>query len=734
MGECSSLAFRLADDVAEQYGERLLPLDYSVEQQLGDPRLDLRTVDVSAAGCARHRKDVLRRALAVSLLVIRRRTGEDLAIERRTEAVVGRLPAAGAARDKAAKMPRVIDEQHAEAFPRRPHRAGDAARRAADDDEVVRLAVHVLWLRSILRGLGRRSRHDQDLPIGDEPRLERRIVHRLHRHAGVDRHRGRGGGGLARHHEHRLHADAREGDVACRDCERDKQVVALGLLRDDRPVADSVGPGAFAAFGQLALAGHDAALDDPADLVGVDAVAAQAHRISGHLLAARMMLGHHEVADHPPPLADIELMGPATRVAKLVARQAEPPHVGPHLLRHPRVGGQKVEESTLVMLVLAKQFLPPLGAGLAPAPAHAGEIAAERRRIEVVFLVWHGVVLREPAEVHVVAVGQAGLDEPHDDLVAGRVVAGGRLDRQPVGGGGETEPEAVGLHARGRLAGRAGFARIDQGEQAARRIPLEHVRVEREVAIPHALTTRLAAVRPRLLVRRSRTAPVGVADAGQRLVILVAAFAGERVRDARGGHEVALVGRVDEHLRGDRPPRVARAGDDDAADPRPILGRLNEPRFTEHGHSRLLDEFVEHLLGHVRLDCVGAAGAAATAPDRLVWLIPRELLAVAGHEPREKLASDAADRPWITDIDGGEAARGHAAEVPPRLDEHRVLPHAGRLHGRHHAPRGAAIDGDVAREIGRRGRSRRQAEHRGQRENATTQHGNQHDDNSSPGC
>ena len=54
------LAFRLADDVAEQHGERLLPLDYSVEQQLSNAGLDLRPVDVGAAGFARHRDDVLR--------------------------------------------------------------------------------------------------------------------------------------------------------------------------------------------------------------------------------------------------------------------------------------------------------------------------------------------------------------------------------------------------------------------------------------------------------------------------------------------------------------------------------------------------------------------------------------------------------------------------------------------------------------------------------------------------
>jgi hypothetical protein len=124
--------------------------------------------------------------------------------------------------------------------------------------------------------------------------------------------------------------------------------------------------------------------------------------------------------------------------------------------------------------------------------------------------------------------------------------------------------------------------------------------------------------------------------------------------------------------------------------------------------SRLVREF----------DRVRTAGAAAATSDRLVWLVPGEFLAVAGHEPREKLTREAPDRPWIPDVNGGEAARCHAAEVPPRLDEHHALPHAGRLHGRGHAPRCAAIHGHVDSNVGSRseGRRERQAQRGNERD------------------
>jgi hypothetical protein len=67
---------------------------------------------------------------------------------------------------------------------------------------------------------------------------------------------------------------------------------------------------------------------------------------------------------------------------------------------------------------------------------------------------------------------------------------------------------------------------------------------------------------------------------------------------------------------------------------------------------------------------------------------------VAG-PPGEKLPGDPADRPRVADVDGRQAAGGHAAEVPARLDEGDRLPHPPGLHGRRDPARRAAVDGDL---------------------------------------
>ena len=100
---------------------------------------------------------MLWRALAVFLAVISRRAGDHLAEDRRAQTIIRCLPAARAASNKAAKMLCVIHEQHAQPFASRPHRAGDASRRAADDDEVIRLAIHLLRLRGTLQKHRRRN-------------------------------------------------------------------------------------------------------------------------------------------------------------------------------------------------------------------------------------------------------------------------------------------------------------------------------------------------------------------------------------------------------------------------------------------------------------------------------------------------------------------------------------------------------------------------------------------------
>ena len=118
-----------------------------------------------------------------------------------------------------------------------------------------------------------------------------------------------------------------------------------------------------------------------------------------------------------------------------------------------------------------------------------------------------------------------------------------------------------------------------------------------------------------------------------------------------------------------------------------------QPCLAQHGHAGFLDHLVEHSLGDVRLDRIGAAGRrSAFALERLV---PVQGLAVAGDEPREVLAGDAADAARIADVHRAESAGSHPAEMPARFDQHDALPHPRRLHRRDDAARRAAVDADV---------------------------------------
>ena len=57
-------------------------------------------------------------------------------------------------------------------------------------------------------------------------------------------------------------------------------------------------------------------------------------------------------------------------------------------------------------------------------------------------------------------------------------------------------------------------------------------------------------------------------------------------------------------------------------DPQPLLHDLEEPGLAEHDRSRLLDQFVEHLLGDVWLDRVSTARAPPLPPTG-VWGLPQ---------------------------------------------------------------------------------------------------------------
>src|SRR5205823_5972056 len=141
---------------------------------------------------------------------------------------------------------------------------------------------------------------------------------------------------------------------------------------------------------------------------------------------------------------------------------------------------------------------------LGPFPTRPGQIAAEGRGVEIPFAVGQRVVLREPAQINVVADGPAGRNEARDKFVAGRIVVWRRCDGQTMRARREAEAEAIGLHSGGGIAWLAWVSFIEERKKRALRIASDDVGIERKIAIPNALAAFHATRRTGLQVIGSR--------------------------------------------------------------------------------------------------------------------------------------------------------------------------------------------------------------------------------------
>ena len=205
----------------------------------------------------------------------------------------------------------------------------------------------------------------------------------------------------------------------------------------------------------------------------VHGVRRQADRVLDPTRAAAVVLGHHVGADHPPGLADVELVRPVAVVGELVPGQAPRLKMPADLLRHARMVGQRPHQPLLVIDVL----LPDAGAGgivaLGVVVVHADVVGGEG---EVVVRV--GLAIGHEDRVPGQAV-IAGLEVAQQQLVLLLVVAG-RLGQGPavLGPVGGAEAEVVRLHAAVALAVDARRAGVDARQQAAGRVARLDVRID----------------------------------------------------------------------------------------------------------------------------------------------------------------------------------------------------------------------------------------------------------------
>ena len=395
-----------------------------------------------------------------------------------------------------------------------------------------------------IRSRGRRRRCRKDLTIRQQPRAELRLIHVLHTRVGVDRQAGGDGRVLAADHEDRLHPDTSKSRVRGGQRERDEQVLALGSLRNDRPVADRRGPAAASA---KAFVVEFSIVIHSANGVDVHRIRRQRDAVRRDLPIANVMLGHHEVADHPSRLAHINLMRPIAVVGELVLRQTETRRLLAHVRRHAWIGAEKMKQATQVILVRLRDPRPVVCRPFRPAVGAAEHVGRNRPPVvEVKLAVRQRVVFAKRTQRELPAALCHCDDVSSQQFPLRRIVVRRWLQRRAVRRiVRQTKPEVVGLNPLVRRAGRFRRAACDQRQQPAGRIARLHewIHVHRE-------TSR----------RRSVLWPTNPVD---RFVVLFVRLAPNRVTHARERHQIALVGGVDKHLRGYR-AAILKLNPDDA--------------------------------------------------------------------------------------------------------------------------------------------------------------------------
>ena len=458
-------------------------------------------------------------------------------------------------------------------------------------------------------------------------------------------------------------------------CQADghEQVVTLLSPGPDAAVADRIG--LYAHLHVAFVADHTVGRDISLAVVGVHVVGGQADRIVGFPIPLAVGLGHHIVGDHPPALADIELMGPVVVVDKLILGQAEPLEVLLDFLGNPRVVGECPHQSLLVAAVVGDD---PLAVGVAALdiPHVAADVVGADREV----VVGVGLAIGHPDRVpgdSTIARLEVAKEQFKLRLVVARWLGPRAAVVRHVGG---AHAKVVGLHAAVAVAVGAGGLGGDQGEQAAGRIAGHDVGID--------------------VVGELMLEGVGHADAVERFAIDAFGLAADVKRDASRGQQVALVSSVNEHPAG----KAAASGSGDGFDPGAL--HLNAPAVADEPlpHDQLYPGLVDpveiHLLGHMRLEGphllgTAVAGAAAALITLPLLVHPGVVARVVLGNATVELAREPADRRLVANVGGAEAAGGQATDMPARLDQHGRLPHRAGLDRRHDTARRATVDNEV---------------------------------------
>ena len=179
-------------------------------------------------------------------------------------------------------------------------------------------------------------------------------------------------------------------------------------------------------------------------------------------------------------------------------------------------------------------------------------------------------------------------------------------------------------------------------------------------------------------------------------------LAADMVADARGGEQVAFIGRVDEHLPGELLAGEHRDLGDASVGEAHALGAV-EPLVAEDGQAELLHVILEDFLGHARFEDPHRAlvlvhrDGALTLVAELRGLLPLPGLRLLILDPDAviEVAGETADDGLVARVGVAQAGAAQAAEVDVGADDDDRLAHLLGLDGGDDPGGSAAVDDDV---------------------------------------
>ena len=422
--------------------------------------------------------------------------------------------------------------------------------------------------------------------------------------------------------------------------------------------------------------------------MAVDRIAAHADRIRCGLLFAQLVFSHDNVADHAPCFADVELVGPVAIVSEFILRQAPFFQLVLHLLRHARVIGDEPEKALLVGSVLGDDLLAALVAGLGVIVVVADVIKAEWAVVvRVRFVIRDGVKFLEE-------LAPAGVQHTQQQLILTGIVPFGFWKGDAIAGIiGVAGAEAVSLHA------------LVTAAELTRRL---HANAWKHTAFG---ITRYFVGADGLLHGTKVVAMMQHADLDAVVLFTIDAvgFTSDVILHTSCGHEVALIGGVDEHFT--VVSFTAERGD--GGDLLTLLFHTAfaiQPFITHHFDAVFFDEVFKNHLRSMRLEdphCAvftihGRCALPLVAVFVFLLLHPGLRLLIVHVDAVIKLTRQTTDDGLVSCVRKTEPAAAKAAEMLVRAHNDHGFAHLFHLNGGSDRSTCAAIDDDIM--IGSRGK------------------------------